>query len=258
MNIGNITIRDIQDSLIGAESVIRELSLGRVGPAPLRGQALPYVHSETDMRNWGHRRGEKRSKATDANACRLLPEDDDAHSIYRREFWDGFVEPPSSGEISEAHRILDLVMVVDDDGERRALRAWSYAMAGGRPFARWCKRVEKIAVMTGRRRKNRAVEKILAHLASKRDLHDENGLERVLPVTPEIRDVSGTLTSATQGHETGLNSWASDDAFQPFMIVHEVYDSGAKRISIPTQPSEFTWADKRNERRRQREKRKAA
>ncbi len=126
-------------------------------------------------------------------------------------------------------------------------------MAGGKRFARWCRTVEHIHVMTGRRRKNRAVEKILAQLSGKPHLHDENGSEGVLPVTPEIDHVSSTLASNASGQETSLNSWWSDDAFQPIVILQEVYESGAKRRSIPTDPSEFTWAAKRNERRRHRE-----
>lgn len=239
-----MNIREVQDRLIGAECVIREMAESRVGPAPLRAQQLPYVHTRADMNGWGKRRGEKDE---------LRKEDADAHALYRREFWDQFQEAPSPPEVSEAHRILDWIMLVDDDGERRALRAWAYAMAGGRPFARWCKRVEKISTMTGRRRKNRAVSKISAILRGKADLHDENGQIRVLPVAPEIDHVSATLAADAIGEETGLNSWWADDAFQPFVILQEVHESGAKRRSIPTEAAEFTWAAKRNERRRQRE-----
>jgi hypothetical protein len=50
------------------------------------------------------------------------------------------------------------------------------------------------------------------YLYGKRGLHDENPEIRVLPVTPEISDVSGTLTSDADGHETALNSWAGLNA----------------------------------------------
>lgn len=239
-----MNIREIQDRLIGAECTIRELAEGRVGPAPLRAQQLPYVHSRADRNGWGKKPGEK---------DKLLKEDGDAHALYRREFWEQFPEPPSASEISEAHQILDWVMLVDDDGERRALRAWAYAMAGGRPFARWCRRVEKISVMTGRRRKNRAVEKILAKLGGCMVQHNETGLEGVLPVTPEIDHISATLATGASGEETGLNSWWADDAFQPIVIHREVINDHIAVQSIPTSPSDFSWAAKRNERRRQRE-----
>lgn len=244
-----MNIREIQDRLIDAETTMRELSEGRVGPAPLRAQQLPYVHTEADMRNWGHRRGDKRSVDPKANACRLRKEDDEAYSIFRQEFWD-IDEGPTPEEVSLAQEIKGWVMLVDDDGERRALQAWVRAMAGGRKFARWCKNIEKISVMTGRRRKNRAVEKILAQLSGKRGLHDENGQIRVLPVTPEIGDVSGTLAEGAGGRETGLNSWADDDAFQPIY-----YTRTGRGAEIETD-GDFTWAKRRSEVRRQREARK--
>ncbi|UPT53373.1 hypothetical protein [Synechococcus phage Yong-M2-251] len=53
---------------------------------------------------------------------------------------------------------------------------------------------------------------------------------------PEISDVSDTF-GEDAGKRGGLNSWATDDAFAPFLteVVHD-----------------FSWAQKRNERRRQR------
>lgn len=245
-----MNIREIQDRLIGAETVMRELSEGRVGPAPLRAQQLPYVHSEADMRNWGHRRGDKRSADPKADACRLRKEDEEAYSIFRQEFWEQFDPGPTPEDVSVANHVKEWIMLVDDDGERRALQAWVRAMAGGRSFARWCKNIEHIAVMTGRRRKNRAVEKILAQLSGKRGLHDENPEIRVLPVTPEISDVSGTLTSDADGHETGLNSWADGEAFQPLFYTPV---KGTRQVETD---GDFTWAKRRNEVRRQREARK--
>lgn len=233
-----MNFREIQDQLIGAETVIRELAEGRVGPAPLRAQQLPYVHTRADKNGWGKIPGEK---------DKLLKEDGDAHSIFRREFWEQFKEEPSPTEISRAHDILDWIMLVDDDAERRALRAWSLAMAGGRPFVRWCKRVEHICVMTGRRRKNRAVEKILAHFRGKQDLHDGNTEIRVLPVTPQISDVSDTLTDGMTGCETSLFSWASDQAFQSITYARI---PGTKQIEVE---GDFSWANRRNELRRQRD-----
>lgn len=242
-----MNIREVQDRLIGAETVMRELSEGRVGPAPLRAQQLPYVHTRTDMNGWGKKPGEK---------DKLLKEDADAHSIFRREFWEQFDPGPSPEDVSLANQVKAWVMLVDDDGERRALQAWVRAMAGGRSFARWCRNVEHIAVMTGRRRKNRAVEKILAQLSGKADLHDENGPEGVLPVTPEISDVSATVAANASGEETGLTSWWADDAFQPIVIQREVINEHVAVQSIDVPPSEFNWAKRRNEVRRQREAKK--
>ncbi|WP_144378511.1 hypothetical protein [Mesorhizobium amorphae] len=233
--------------MIGAESVIRELSSGRVGPAPLRAQQLPYIHTRTDRNGWGKRPGEK---------DQLLMEDADRHAVFRREFWEQHKEPPSPVEVSQALSAKNWIMLVDDDAERRALQAWVRAMAGGRSFARWCKNVEHIAVMTGRRRKNRAVEKILAQLDGKHHLHDENDVLGVLPVTPEFDDISDTLTGVASGCETGLNSWASDDAFQPFIKCREVINDHIAIQTVDAPQSEFDWARRRNEVRRQREAKK--
>jgi hypothetical protein len=232
--------REIQDRLIGAETIMRELSEGRVGPAPLRAQQLPYVHTRSDMNGWGKRPGEKDS---------LRKEDGDAHAIFRREFWEQFDPGPSPADVSRAVAEKDWVMLVDDDGERRALQAWVRAMAGGQKFARWCRSIENIHVETGRRRKNRAISKILAQLSSKSNLHGENPVEPLLRPAPKIADISGTITEAASGKETGLNSWAADEAFQPIRYARV---TGTK-VEIE---GDFSWAQKRNELRRQREARR--
>lgn len=239
-----MNIREIQDRLIDAEITLRQLSEGRVGPAPLRAQQLPYIHTRTDRNGWGKRPGEK---------DRLLLEDADAHAIFRREFWEQFEPDPTPEEISLAHRIKEWVMLVDDDAERRALQAWVRAQAGGRSFARWCKNIERISVMTGRRRKNRAIEKIFAQLSGKPDLHDENAPQGVLRDTPEIEHVSDTLTSGATGEETGLYSWWSDDAFRPFIVRREVINDHVAVQQVEVPEAEFTWAKRRAEQRRQRE-----
>lgn len=253
-----MNIRQIEDRLIQAERIVLDLHETRVGPLPLRGQSLPYVHSEADMRNWGHKAGEKRSTDPRADACRLRKEDDEAHSIFRAEFWDQFMDEPTEEDATDAiHLSEQWIHLVDDEHERRALKAWAYAIAGGRPFKRWCAR-NGISVMTGRRRKNRAVEKISRQLQSKRDLRATNGDPEVLPVTPEIGHVLATMTEPASGAETGLNSWAADDAFQPIVIHREVINDhvAVQRIDVTAQ--EFSWAAKRNARRRQQEAKRRA
>lgn len=234
-----MNIRAIQDRLIIAEQVMRELSEGRVGPAPLRAQQLPYLHEFSDMAGWGKKLNDK--------ACKLLKEDKDEFALISQLFWEQYNRGPSPEEVSTAQRVLEWTRLVEDDGERRALLAWTRAMAGGMSFARWCKRIEHIHVETGRRRKNRAVEQILRQLPGKHDLHDESGPERVLPCGPEISDVSGTLADDANGRETGLGSWASDEAFQPLTFARI---NGTRQIEVE---GDFSWARKRNERRRQQE-----
>ncbi|TIR87191.1 MAG: hypothetical protein E5X19_25710, partial [Mesorhizobium sp.] len=121
-----MNFREIQDRLIGAETIMRELSEGRVGPAPLRAQQLPYIHTRTDMNGWGKRPGE-----TD----KLRKEDGDAHAIFRREFWEQFQPDPSPAEVSRAIAEKDWILLVDNEAERRALQAWVRAQAGGQTFA---------------------------------------------------------------------------------------------------------------------------
>ncbi|TIS16748.1 MAG: hypothetical protein E5X10_06440 [Mesorhizobium sp.] len=193
------------------------------------------------MNGWGKRPGEK---------DKLRKEDGDAHALFRREFWEQFQTGPSPEEVSRAIAEKDWIMLVDNDAERRALQAWVRAQAGGQKFARWCKNVEHIHDETGRRRKNRAIEKILAQLSGKSDLHDENPEIPVLPVGPEIADISGTIPDGAHGRETSLNSWASDEAFQPITYARL---EGTKQVEID---GDFSWANKRNELRRQREARR--
>ncbi|RUV82294.1 hypothetical protein EOA60_10495 [Mesorhizobium sp. M1A.F.Ca.IN.020.06.1.1] len=236
-----MNFREIQDRLIGAETIMRELSEGRVGPAPLRAQQLPYIHTRTDMNGWGKRPGE-----TD----KLRKEDGDAHAIFRREFWEQFQPDPSPAEVSRAIAEKDWILLVDNEAERRALQAWVRAQAGGQTFARWCKRIENIHPETGRRRKNRAIEKILAQLSSKSNLHDEIAGKPLLPVGPEIADISATIPDGVSGRETGPNSWAADEAFQPISYARI---EGTKRVEVE---GDFSWSQKRNELRRLREARR--
>jgi hypothetical protein len=131
---------------------------------------------------------------------------------------------------------------MDDDAERRALWAWARSKAGGKSFRRWCFGVEGIHPETGRRRKDRALQRISDHLAGKHHLHNGSAQIRVLQVVPEISDISATLAEDV-GQRDGLNSWLADDAFAPFMV-------GIK--------DDFSWAAKRNERRRQQAARQRA
>lgn len=242
--------RQVEDTLIHAERVTILAKASRLGPKPLRAQKLPYVHSDADMTGWGHNPGDRRSRDPKANACRLLPED---RFLEYRLISELFDEEPelTEDEVRQAVNVEGLIHLVDDENHRRALLAWAYAMAGGRPFKRWCK-ANRITPQTGRRWKKLAVQRIVAVLNGKPDLHDTNPENWVLPVTPEIDDVSGTLTG-NEGHETSINSWAADDAFQPFHVERIEFQSGGTLTIIPTDQSEFTWAKRRCEIKRQRE-----
>lgn len=224
MNIG-----DIASIFIRAAEIDRN-SHEHVGPGALRAQQLPYLHTYTDKIGWRKEVGDK----LDPKADPLAEE--------RKAFWERIASMPTSAEITMIDALFEWLRDVRDP-ERRALWAWARSKAGGKSFRRWCFTVEHIHPETGRRRKDRALQRISHHLVGKRDLHAENREIRVLACGPEIGDVSATLAEEA-GNRDHLNSWMSDSAFAPFM-------QGEPQ-------SAFAWAQKRNERRRQREKRKAA
>lgn len=227
MNIG-----DIANIFIRAAEIDRN-SHEHVGPGDLRAQQLPYVHDVEDKRNWRKEPGDKLAKGADP------------YAEERKAFWERLASMPTAAEISAIEAVFDWLRATDDDAERRALWAWARAKAGGKSFRRWCFNVEGIHPETGRRRKDRALQRISDHLAGKRDLHEQTAEIRVLSRGHEIGDVSATLAEDA-GERDQLNSWMADSAFSPFM---------------ENEPqSAFSWAAKRNEMRRQREarRRKAA
>lgn len=231
-----MNIRTIKDLLIDAIRIDRETH-EHVGPRHLRAQQLPYVHSEVDMLNWGHRLGDKRSDVPWANACRLRREDDDAYSIYRQSFWEQYDRDPTPAEISRAAAVSRWVALVDDEGERRALLGWLKSKAGGKAFRRWCKQVEGISQTTGLKRKNRALEKIFLLVGRSDPLHDSLRLPGGLPFEHDFGDLPVTIAAGADETD-GIDNWAASDARSP--------------IDAKVPQSAFTWAAKQNARRRQR------
>lgn len=232
MNIG-----DIANIFIRAAEIDRN-SHEHVGPHALRAQQLPYVHDQADKNGWGkakERRVVKRGKLIQGD---WLEEGDDPLAAERKAFFDRVAAMPTAAEITLIESLFDWLQATDDDAERRALWAWARAKAGGKSFRRWCFTVEGIHPETGRRRKDRALERISDHLAGKQHLHAQNAEIRVLSCGHEIMDVSDTIAEDA-GKRDNLNSWLADDAFAPFM-------------SNEPQAA-FSWAKKRNDMRRQRE-----
>lgn len=223
---GEIALRFIRAAEI--DRATRE----HVGPAPLRAQRLPYVHTWEEKLGWRKEPGDKLQKG------------DDPLAQERREFWERMGLMPTAQELAELESLYDLLMMVDRDDERRALLAWSRAKAGGKAFRRWCFQVEGIHPETGRRRKDRALRKICLRLSRKPSLDSEIVSGGVLQSGPEFGHLSITLDEDA-GRREGLDNWAADDAFSPFIV-------GVKE--------DFSWAEKRNERRRKRDaaKRKQA
>lgn len=105
------------------------------------------------------------------------------------------------------------------------------------PFARWCFKTEGVHPETGRRREDRALARISAYLARRTVPNSDNGHSGVLPDAPEISDIDANI-EAEAARAKRAYSWAADDAFTSI---------------LSDRPADFSWAEKRNERRRQRE-----
>jgi hypothetical protein len=222
-----LNIAEIQELFIRAAEIDRH-SHEHVGPSPMRSLPLPYVHDYADKAGWRKEIGDKLAKGEDP-----LAEE-------RRRFWERIGSMPTSEEISQVEAIFDWLLATDNDGERRALLAWARAKAGGKSFRRWCFQVEGIHPETGRKRKNRAIDKIRAILVRKDGQHSETAPVGQLANGHEIGDVSDTL-GEDAGKRDSLNSWMAASAYSPFRA---------------DGPLDFSWAAKRNELRRQREARK--
>jgi len=224
-----MTELEIAERLIRAAEI--EDRLPRVGPGSLKAQKLPYVHSEADMLNWGKRVGEK---------DQLRKEDAEAHAAHRREFWDRV--SVSARDVSDAEEAWGWLSMVENEAQRAALAAWAGCMADNkrRFFKDWCAK-QGISEKTGRKRKDRAIARIYAHLVRSDVQHCENGAGDGLPDTPEIEHVADTIGAGCIDRFT----WRDDPAFKP--------------VDLPEIRS-FDWAEKRNAHRRKmaERKRKAA
>jgi len=153
----------------------------------------------------------------------------------RQAFWDSRSTRLKTSDIDAWEMCNTLVALVDNESERRCLWHWSMSKAGGRPFRRWCK-AEGIHVETGRRRKDRAIAHIELSFLRNPLQNNENASEAMLRCGPEISDKHVILDEPIKQH-----TWRDDGAFSP--------------IGLP-ELRDFSWADKRNELRRQRDAKK--
>ena len=239
MNTEAISIRTIKDLLIDAVRLDRETH-EHVGPAHLRAQQLAYAHDFQDMAGWGRVPGDKK--------CQLDRDDGDPYRALRLAFWEQYDRDPTPAEISRAQAVHGWIMLVDDEKDRRALIGWLNSKAGGKSFRRWCKQIECISQTTGLKRKNRALEKIFLLVGRSGGPHDLYGLPGGLPVGQDFGDVSATIAADA---DDGIDHWSAADA-KPGVDAEYVSDrSGNRELAIPQ--TAFTWAEKQNARRRQRE-----
>lgn len=143
------------------------------------------------------------------------------------EFQESVAKRPTPQQITEAEEAWGWLALVPDQNKRSALAAWAGCMADNkrRFFKDWCKRAG-ISEKTGRKRKDQAIGIIRAKLVRSDVQNNETGRFEGLPDTPETDDQYGRIG----------NAWR----FDPYSIRQKADD-------------DFTWAAKRNERRRQRE-----
>lgn len=210
-----ITGRDIGERFIRAVQIME--GLYRVGPGGGGSAWFDIPYTQADKNGWGSER--------------LAAE--------RQAFWNSINNAPKPWEVSQAEETLGWLAHVPDESERKCLTAWARCMAkGGLHFKAWCKD-QGIHPETGRRRKERAILRILLTFDRKPLQHNEIDVSTLLPDTPEISDKSVNM---------------DDDAPRNWMA------EGAKPMAcdFDTDLGGFDWAEKQNERRRQRESKKAA
>lgn len=173
---------------------------------------LPWVHDRADITGRGRTIGDK------------LQSGDDPLNEWRFEWLTEWGKRASKEQVSNWEGCIRITAeLITDAGQRRALWAWAMAQAGVLTktgsrkkisFARWCRDVEKIAEMTGHRRKNRAISSIHARIHGKADLHCENSALHLLPVSHEIRHVFSTLEGGCAVYDTKrVHSWRDDPSF---------------------------------------------
>lgn len=144
----------------------------------------------------------------------------------RKEFFDSLTRQPTARQVSEAEEAQGWYALVTVDQNREALAGWVRCMSGGGHFYDWCKK-RGFHVETGRRRKDRALLEIQVRLDGRMGQHCESAVLGVLLDAPEIGDIPAMVDDT---------AWRSDLA-----------------IFRQDAPLDFSWAAKRNERRRQRE-----
>ena len=220
-----VTPEQIEELFISAAETEARLPPMGERPAALKAQALPYFHSDIDVKGWGAERyQEERADFLSLRTTRL-----------RR------------AEIARWELCNDLVKLVTNVRRRRCLWAWSQAEAGTlrapkiidgetvvkrASFSRWCRDVENIHRNWGMECKNRAIEEISSTFARNALSDMQKSGICTLQDGPEIGDKTGNI------EEARTFIWMTPDAF-------------TARENPEAQ--DFSWAVKRNEARKQRE-----
>lgn len=228
-------------------------------PKRLKGASLPFFHTEQDIRErraTGIRGGKEREH--------LLPGEDPLNE-WRTAFWDSLEDRISRNDVRIWELANELVTIIADEANRRALWAWAMSKAGtltaddyvvrqtkkfgnlkvykrtGRDvsFKAWC-RSEGIHDMTGSRRKDRAIAVLEQYLVRGASQNERTGEFGVLPVGGVFEHISDNIAADAPEHIGPTFERDRDTVF-------------AKEDTLSV------WREYRNSRRRQREaKRKAA
>ncbi|MGR9413153.1 hypothetical protein [Rhizobium leguminosarum] len=136
----------------------------------------------------------------------------------------------TKNDIGIWYAAMEVIKLVPSEKNRRSLWAWARTQAGVGTFSRWCSRVEGISRQLGDYRRNAAIECILAAFSRKPLQHNENVEDDDFTKEPETGDKRDTI-------RVFRSEEAKPSAFH--------FDSDLINC--------FDWAEKQNERRRQRE-----
>jgi hypothetical protein len=228
-------------------------------PKRLKGSWIPFTHSEEDVKS------RIKTGISFGDFKEHLHRDDNPFEEWVQKWWDEENQRLKPEDMAMWERANELIVLVADEGNRRALWAWARAKVGsleahqtktrigskkiGRQklklhkrtrkdvsFAAWCKS-EGIHEMTGSRRKERAIAIIEQHLVRGSSPNSGSSSFGVLPVGVISEHISDMIGAGSFSEE-GLRSIMDGTAFSPIGVLDA---------------RDFSWAEARNEIRRQRD-----
>lgn len=260
-----MTKAEVADLFIKAAWIDGRLPIN-ASPKRLKGSWVPFVHTEEDVKS------RIKTGISFGDFKEHLHPDDNPFEEWLQKWGDEESQRLKPDDIATWERANELIVIVADEGNRRALWAWARAKVNtleanevkkriaskrmGRQklklhkrtnkavsFAVWCK-AEGIHEMTGTRRKDRAIAIIEQHLV--RGASPNNGTADlgVLPVGAIFEHISDRIGAGSFSEE-GLRSIMDDTAFSPIGVLDA---------------RDFSWAEARMQARRERyeQKRQAA
>lgn len=231
-------------------------------PKRVKGSWVPFFHTEEDVE------GRKRTNISfGANKEHLHP-DDGFVEEWITQWWEEERLRLKKEDIEAWERANDLIVLVSNVDNRKALWAWAKGKVNlleanekktriaskkmGRlklnqhmrvrkqvSFAAWC-RSQGIHEMTGTRRKDRAIAIISQQLVRAGLPNVSEDHFPMLPVGPVLEHISDMIGAGSVSEE-GLRSTMDETAFSPIGVL---------------EARDFSWAQARNELRRQREERR--